>query len=320
MARMKSSLAGGATAATCGYILWCPDFVNTPGAGANNPTGFNAFTWSSATSNLRPLNTAVTPFGAGGPNTALAILDPASQLVFNGSTVAVDQRVHAACIQLSYVGTMANSAGEVSWISNLPLSQVLAGGPTATPTTVDELFLYSPHKQRMGIDTIENVYRLNELGTGSEIFRGEKDLLLELGIAPISATSVPDETEAQAPRLFGLVWRNVTASSAFTIDMVKIIEWRAKVTSGLNQVPIHSAGESLLPKVMAAIDQVSQMGNAFERVVPTVASAATTIASVAATGVRAARAYSGLRSLYNPQYAYPASSRRGGGSIGYMDL
>jgi hypothetical protein len=211
--------------------------------------------------------------------------DPAAQLM--NSDIVSDARVISACIDMTYYGAMYDSAGEVGFISNLPVADLLYGAKGRNPLSVDNLMIYCNNKERLGVDTLENVYRLNELS--SNHYRGQDDSLLTIGQvgAAGSVTTVSETADALSPRVFGFVWRNTLPDAGLVFDFTKSIEWRAEASSGLTQVPIHTTGRSLVPDINASIDAHERRhgGRMWERVKQGVRSVRSEISKIAFTGV-----------------------------------
>lgn len=311
LARLKKSLQVKATAGTpggpttCGYCLWCPDFSNNTGDGVF-PSAGNLFLWQSSSPSASPqdLVTAAeqSAFGsnrfyqANGPHTdtAATLNDPCGSLV--ETTLVADIRVLAACMQLTFIGKMTDASGEVGFINNLPAQELLTGGPRVpgqldpdregTPCTVDHLFTYCNMKRRLGVDTNETIYRLNELS--SNHFQDENSRLMKL--APNGndfSASIPAATAILSPRVFGFVWRNTIGDAGLVFDLTKSIEWRPETSSGLTQTPIRTGGPSLVPYINKVIDDSEEKtGRAvWNRVQSSVGSSVAKVAQAAFTGV-----------------------------------
>lgn len=264
LARLKSSIkvpTGFGT--TCGFCLWCPDY--TPEGKESLDPGIqqqNCVLWTGTDPSRFPTNTAATPFAQNRidiqdaeDNTGWVLPDPAGPL--NASEIVADARVLNSCMQMTYYGSMLESAGEIAFISNIPVTDLLTGGKGENVVSVDNLMAFATSKQRFGVDTLESVYRLNP--EASHHFRNEatSPLVSEGGVA---ATSLTDEVRANPSRMFGFVWRNTAPDAGLSIDLTKSVEWRAEASSGLAQVAIHSSGPSKVPHINTAIDRVSKQG------------------------------------------------------------
>lgn len=296
LARLKASVQAPVNNfPTCGYLLWCPDYSDV-GYNPNQTfsSGGNIFMWSSDSSTHQPWNTDTVPYGTDDGQqlgvTAQTIPDPAANLL--KSDIVSDARVLSACLQMTYFGKMQDSSGEVGFVSNLPVQELLYGGKTnpATgnvpqPFSVDDLLRYVNVKQRLGVDTLENVYRLNELS--SEHFRSEHQPLVDVGTIGVISSRVNVTAQTLTPRVFGFVWRNVQPGAGLTFDLTKSIEWRAEASSGIAQVPIRSSGPSMVPHINQAIDRHASLGGGslWHRVASAGRTVASQISKIAFTGV-----------------------------------
>ena len=297
LARLKSTYhipamaAHPSGASTCGYVLWCPDFSNKDNGGLDSHTTSwsdqgNLFAWQENDSTVQPSNGGGFPYGSNrnpitdGTLTTRVLDDPAANLV--RSDIVADARVIGACMQMTYYGKMLDSAGEVGFISNLPVEELIHGGANNLPFSVDDLLIYCNNKSRLGIDTLENVYRPNELS--SNHFRTNDESLLDFDV-PNPAVVSP-ESKTLSPRCFGFVWRNVEPDAGLVFDFTKSIEWRAETSSGLTQTPIHTSSRSLVPVVNATIDRHEHRTgkNLWERVKGATTSLRSEISKIALTG------------------------------------
>jgi hypothetical protein len=252
---------------SCGYILWCPDFFNGPLPGDDRSkwevSGFaNCFLWQNNQASREPQNfeqAGFLPYGCDTDqipaeytyDTTRSIADPAAHLL--ASDLVADARTMAACIALTYYGRMDSAAGEIGVIENLPIEELLTGSDGA-PLNVDQLMTFSNDKRRLGIDTIETIYRPSEKSTS--VFRSnERGMFYRAQDTP-EPTILADQSTNFGPRVFGFVWRNVVPGAGLAIDLTKCIEWRPEANSGLTQVPIHTHGISPMPAVIAKIDRI----------------------------------------------------------------
>jgi len=257
LARTKANFtlpptANGA-ANVSGYMLWCPDFhnvtVNTPG---------NLFCYLSSDPGIAPRNDAVTQYGKFGAqsailgnNSAFNITDPAGNLV--ASSVVADARVLSACMTITFLGKMIDSAGELCFLQNVPIAELIGNADNAC-LSVSQLFNYAASKRRLGVETIESIYRLNL--ESSDKFRDST--LKPLIISPGGRTIQDDTSETFAPRVFGYAWRGVAPDAIISFDFIKNIEWRPEAVSGFSQVPIVNMGPSLAAQVMAGADRLAR--------------------------------------------------------------
>lgn len=294
MGRFKKSYQNNATTApaTAGYLLWCPDYHNrnnaadSPHAPQLGPNQGCVFRWVSDTGTRIPTNSAANPYGSLTDNnsvlTTKVLDDPATTIV--AGSLATDARVLSACVQMTYYGKMQDSSGEVGYISNLPV-EALLGGTTGVCPSVNDLMAFANNKQRLGTDTLENVYRCNPESSGH--FRSATDILMDVGGQTLVPTVMNQSAATMTTRCFGFVWRNVQGNAGITFDLTKNVEWRAAPESGLTQTVIHTTGTSLVPHVNAAIDTAErQVGTSlWERVKGAFSTVGASIAKIAHTGV-----------------------------------
>jgi len=234
---------------TAGYVLWCPDFNIAKGGVPGC-----IFVYQTSLSNAAPANVPAGPYGAGSAqpaaiNTAYHVADPAAALV--ASDVVADARCLSACMTMTFLGKMIDSSGEVCFLQNVPISELLSGGTGSTPATIDQLFNYSASKQRFGVETLETVYRLNL--NSSDKFRD--DTLFPLVLAG-GITVTDPVSETFAPRVFGFAWRGTAPDAPISFDFIKNIEWRPEAISGFAQVPIVNSGRSFAGPALSFIDQM----------------------------------------------------------------
>lgn len=268
---------------TCGYILWCPDFTN---AGRDSESvdapypqianSGNLYLWTSPDPNIHPVNVTgsplgLTPYGGGQVHhTAVCLTDPAFPLA--NTTLVADSRPLAACIQMTFTGPLVYNSGEIGYLDNVTAQELIgyaSNGVDHLPISPNELMNFCNKKERLSQDTHEITYRLNSESSGS--FRRTPDpnlttnLQLQQGDLIFRPQDVDDantpltaiDVNKSTLRFFGLVWRGVQPDSTFTLDMTKVIEWRAHSIVGLTQVPLRSVGPSLVPAVSQVVDKIN---------------------------------------------------------------
>jgi hypothetical protein len=262
-----------------GFVLWAPDFVNS---GAPLDAG-NILCFCSPDSAARPANVSTAPFAAGndwviGAN-GFSLPDPAYSLL-NGDT-ARDARTLSACMKMTFYGRLTNSSGQIAFLDNSSISNLLVGGPLALIPSVDDWFRSSNDVRRMGIDTLEHVWRPTP---ASEIFRDTADDCLTIGT---SAASVEGEASRVNPTtLFGFAWRGVASTDTnLAFEFIKNIEWRPEVSSGLTTLGIHSSGPSHVATTLAVLDHHDPSWT--HRVVQSIEGSAGAVVRAAYTGVSA---------------------------------
>jgi len=237
-------------------MLWDSTY-NAVGGAANNA---NVFSWSNADPDVSPINTGAVPFGIGAAagasafnplnTTALALKDPINQFVASG--IVADAKVISACLQATYFGTMLDSSGQIGFIQNLPVRNLLEGGNGGTPCSVTDLFNNCTKTERLGLKTMEVISRPMN---GTELFHTQYNGSMEVHAAG-STPSVTTYTYTTTPTcVCGFIWRSTDNQSRIVFDMIKNSAWRPNPTSGLaNPIPI-TLGDPMLHEVHRLLDK-----------------------------------------------------------------
>jgi len=282
LARLKASTNNSAgTSGANGFVLWAPDFSNS----GTQSGGGNILCFCSDNSSDVPTNTATIPFASGNDWSAggggFSIMDPAHALL-SGDT-ARDARTMSACMKMTYFGRLTNSAGQVAFIDNSSIANLLRGAGGDTVPSVDEWFRSSNDVRRIGLDTFENVWRPT---TGSDIFRGGEDQCVNIGVIGGYNTTEAEVSRVVPPTLFGFAWRGVYSTDTnLAFEFIKNIEWRPEVASGLSTLGIHSSGPSHASTTLAILDHHNPSWT--HRIVQSVEGGASAIVRAAWTGVSA---------------------------------
>ena len=263
IARVKTTLMNPAPAdQTCGFMLWAPDYTN---AGAETPKdtseantqniGANLFFHygddpSVALSNENSADGENFGFGntrvdTGAPsNLVFSMKDPASNLL--RSTIVADARTLSAGIRVTYTGALINAGGQFAILTALPLGTLLNGGADGGVIAVNDLFQYATDTGRIDREPIEVKARPDD---SSNVFRSDASRCMawdENFVPPNVRTKVAtyytSEGLANQPQFFGIAWRGLPAgvTNPMTFDIVKALEWRPDMVSGLTQVPKHA--------------------------------------------------------------------------------
>lgn len=251
LSKTKKSFYDGSSS-TCGFVLWCPDFHN--GLDATHQTG-NLFTWVHTNSAQPVANTTANPFGTGArfdatASTAHTEYDPAFNFVSEG--LVQDARNISACIDLTYFGAMYVAEGEMTYVNGLPVTALL---DQTSPLTVDRLFQWSNNTHRLGVDTFENVWRPSD----DDIFYNSTADCVKIGVPGVGPSTLPENAEAKGPTVFGFAFRGLssTQENKLRYGLTKIVEWRAKPSSGLAQTTSVATGVSVMQKVVLALDRAA---------------------------------------------------------------
>jgi len=245
----------GFAGATSGYIMWCPDYTNVH-TGA--PFNMNCFQFATTDSSTRPLNTASDPFGMqSATGTAVARTDPAG--AFLTTDLVADYRPIGGCVTFEYVGSLKESAGQITYIHNIPAATVLNGGAGGTPLSVDEIFAYSAGPtSRLGLETYENIFRPTE--ENSTHFRSEDDALFLVNSG--TETVLSENARNFSPQMIGFAWRGAPPEAPIVIELTKNGEWRPEASAGLGQAsgqttPSSALGSGVLPIATRVAERAS---------------------------------------------------------------
>jgi hypothetical protein len=305
-----------------GYLLWAPRFHNAGGQVTHGREQYyNVFAFAGDV-NQRPLNTAIPPrgveekfvdvrnsretrassvFGDGvsfadsaAENSTASPPDPAAMLLSGafGSSIVMDARTLSACLRLTYTGRMDASSGEVAFVENLSVSNLIGdtGSDSAGLTmTVDELFQISTSTQRLGVDTLEIVHRGHEVHAATFTDYRDSALLNDSfqGNTPSAPTIASNK--AESPHVFGFAWRGLDTpgnNASLTFNLLKNIEWRPEVRTGFTSITPHTVNtENVLAQVHKALDNNNPSWT--RRIIDSAASLAGEVVKMAKTGVSA---------------------------------
>lgn len=237
--------------ATCGALLWVPDYHCVGPVNATQ-TRYNLILLASTGSGS---NLTIDGYGASGA----AIADPAYPFV--AGTVATDARTLSACVKMSYLGPMAQTQGMVGHI-DIAFSSIedRIRGDTLS---VDSLFELSQVVQRTNLDPIEQRWTPH---AGSERFRGPGDTTgtsQDFVVANVSgAFSIGASVAVENPRMIGFVWKGFASTAAFSsllqFDLYKNVEWRPQANAGISMpTPTRTSAIPPSQSVLVALDQMS---------------------------------------------------------------
>lgn len=138
-----------------GYIIWFPSYH---GNDVQNSFA-NLFLFQNSLTATGPTNTPAAGIGTGSTaGTGIFITDPAYANLTSGTFSRA--RSLAACITAQYTGALSAVQGEIAYISNCRVSDIV-GNNMANPTypTIDQLFAYSRTVMRASVDPMEVVWR-----------------------------------------------------------------------------------------------------------------------------------------------------------------
>lgn len=238
------------TGATSGYIVWFPDYCN--GTGAVGGGYSNCVAFVSPTANDVP---AALTFGRGSEGFDTdggSIGDPAYDFC-SGGTVQ-DARCAAACMRMTYTGLNSTLAGRVGYIEGISREALLTGN-SGQPLNVSSIARYSNSSMRTPLDTIENKYRPSE---GSQFFRSSdlpEDACYVMGMLDVNTAIGPSTTSGTGMGI-GFYWDGLTPDSSFSFDLLKAIEWRPEMSSGIVAPPVvpTKSGGNIVSRSLTYLD------------------------------------------------------------------
>lgn len=146
---------------TCGYVAWFPSY-NGSTIPTNGQAIANLFFYEGTSTSTRPLNTVANPMGSGLAGAGSFIADPSASFVSSSSPFS-RARAISACMQLEFLGKLADMSGQVCVVKNISLSalDIYTGSPGHyyTPMSVDEIFAYGAERERTQAGGHEVVWR-----------------------------------------------------------------------------------------------------------------------------------------------------------------
>lgn len=258
--RVVSLDALAPSTATCGFVLWAPEYHNPGKISSDAPSReaiFNMWFGSGLTSSSLINLNGLSMTGEFGTQ---AIRDPASD--FGRSALVASARTLSACMRLNFVGTISNCRGLVARLE-VPYSMVdayLGQGASVGNTvgiTVDQLFAMSDDVRRTSLDPVEikfvprpDAKFLSGFGgpndaTGYPTWPDgarDTDQLLDSSSTNGTGTDVafiPGESaRVNDPMLIGFAWKGLGTNAAddFQLDLYKNLEWKPDASQGIPQV------------------------------------------------------------------------------------
>jgi len=283
LARLKGELTftSNSSPATCGYVLWLAD---SHGANQIGPGSYRTGSLVGArfdSTNESVTNTAASPAYCGAvasTGQGFSREDPALPLV-NG--IARDARTLSACMRMAYLGSMQSAAGQVAFLENVPLTNML-------DSSVDELFRLATHVKRIGVGTHEIKFRPSEnskffssFELANVLTQSQRDITspLTLGSEGSGETTVED---VRGPRVFGFAWRGTDDATNLAFEFIKNVEWRPRTDSGLPTIkPVAIHETSMVHHAERELDR--KLGSTWS--LGSLTSAAGQLAETAFTGV-----------------------------------
>lgn len=179
-------------------------------------------------------NSTLLPAGAGAvySTNGLALADPAG--AFATDNLVKDMRTLAACLQITYTGKVTESAGQIAWVQNLALEDLLRD-----TNTINDYFDRAEKMARFGLDTYEVKFR-PDTDTGTARFReGATDPCVITGVPGVNVSAPSESADQLNPKVIGFVWRGCEPGvlDKLVITTSKVVEWRPRTDSGLSAPP-----------------------------------------------------------------------------------
>lgn len=215
---------------TSGYLIWYPDYSGN----VTSPTGNGSlFLFGTDDAGNRPLNTIALPLGMDlSTTTGTFLVDPAR--VFEAGDMVQDARTIAGCLKMMYTGRNDALAGRIGFLENVPRDALLNGGGSGLSPSVQQLFKYSNKSMRTPLDSVEVKFRPSE---GSSSYRTttnvDSDFCFKMGTKNVTDTVLPEGAPSGDCHGIGFIWDGLTDGSSLTFDLLKAIEWRPDMQSGL---------------------------------------------------------------------------------------
>jgi hypothetical protein len=175
--------------------------------------------------------------------------------------MVMDARLISACMKMTYRGKLESSSGEVAFIDNLSPSVLFgrhtAGAPQTPAASVDNLFIYGNRTQRIGLDTLENVYYPGD--KCPDFHTVDQGIVLDVASYP----ALDQQSLLEQPTAFGFAWRGLEndTTSKLMFEFTKNIEWRPDPYIGVSQPAVRTYGQNPVPSIVAALDAAAPQWN-----------------------------------------------------------
>jgi len=198
-------------------------------------------------------------------------------------------------LQLTYTGKMTDSAGQIAWIQNYSLADLLKNGVH----NVNDLFNRATKTQRLGLDTYEVVFR-PDVDSGTARFRagGGEDNCVTMGVPGTSSSTLGTDPSLLSPKVIGFAWRGCEDGilNKLAIATTKVVEWRPDIDSGLTGTAQTDLDLPSTSNIVAGLD--SMMPGWSARVATEASSLASHVAESAWQGVQTqtGKAFAGIGS------------------------
>lgn len=299
--RLRKTFSLSNSTSTCGYVVWFPTYhgKGADGVGATNPYAIhvdaNLLWFDNALSSYRPINNLTNAWGC---DDAVAtsgkfLFDPAGELLYNASTYSRAKTL-AACLQLEWLGSTSETAGQVAVLQNVSLVNLSRASSVGTfaPPSVDDIFSYSGLIERTQLSGHEVIWRPSEdssvmrqtctqsLGSATSSAKG--DTAFWSGTKGAAETKIASADPANATGIV-IAWRGFPAGKPLSVNVVKVVELElAARNNAVETRPLSTGTTTKVDDVVSMLDSSFhnwQLGSVVNNAAGSLASAAGRIAT-----------------------------------------
>lgn len=259
-----------------GYIVWFPSFVGNSFVA----DGFsNLYFYQNAGTAVQPINNGGLGqcLGSLASNTTGTMLqDPAYPNLIGGTFSRA--RTLAACITAHYTGQLAAVQGEIAYISNVRVSDLVGTNLAANAyPSVDTLFAYSRTVHRTAVDPMEIVWRPTDLtskfraaNTTTQASTANSridcpthpDTVWQNGnnvVGTFNNTTIAATDTAEAVGIV-FMWRGLAASNQLTFRFTKVVEMELAPTgNAIEQMVVTPTVPKKIDSAIARLDRSSSL-------------------------------------------------------------
>lgn len=257
-----------------GYVLWFPSYTGvgafgTNGTGSAN-LGQNFFMYTTDSLIDAPTNTPQDPLGSdstlGGGIPGKWVTDPAAELIASGSPFSRAKTL-AACLQMDYVGKLADIAGQIAVVRNLSTSALSDGTRPIQFPSVQDMFSYAHLRERTSLEGTEVKWRPAEAEMKFRTTGGDatpypdqagQDTLFRQGLPAASDGSASHLVDPDAADASGILiaWQGIS-SDQLIFNGVKVSELEIAPASHMVEQPVTSTTEKTsVDYVIGVLDRI----------------------------------------------------------------
>lgn len=239
LARFKTSW-DNQSSGSCGYFIVIPELFGDD----------CVIYYSNADPSHQPLNNATPPIWgtASGWDQTTTTMSKDNAAYFVGTDTCSAARTISSCLQMTYTGPMQSSAGEVAYLSEVQISNILHGGPGTSTPSINLLFIGASKIMRLGVDTVEIVGR-PDVDTPDFLTQESDAFATDGGVVELSTLG-----KMRTPRAYGFAWRSVASPAALAFMYTRNLEWQPESILGLAMPTVKSVGPSKASAVLTYLD------------------------------------------------------------------